>query len=407
MNGVLDGVRVLDLTQMVAGPLCTMLLGDLGADIVKVEPPDGDASRHIGINRPCGESDYFLSMNRNKRSIVLDLKSAKGVETLKALAAQSDILVENFRPGTMEKLGIGYDALREANPGLIYCGLSGFGISGPYRDRPALDPVIQAMSGVMQLTGTASSGPLKTGLLISDFVPPLFGVIGVLAALRARDASGQGQRVDVSMLDATVFSLVPREQYYFATGKTPERLGNAHYQMAPWNSYATSDGRHLMVVSHNEKYWLKLLAAIGHDELARDTRFSTNAERMRHREALDALLAAAFARDTLDNWTRRLTEGEVLFSPVRDFKDVFSDPVVRESMVQTVSHPAAGDIDLLRNPIKLAANPTSIRRAPPLLGQHTDQILSECGQTSDAAREDRTIASIPVPPLEVATYLEP
>ncbi|MFM0223709.1 CaiB/BaiF CoA transferase family protein [Paraburkholderia dipogonis] len=215
MNGVLDGIRVLDLTQMVAGPLCTLLLGDLGADVIKVEPPDGDASRQIGVNRECGESDYFLSLNRNKRSVVLDLKSAQGIETLKALASHSDIVVENFRPGTMEKLGIGYDVLSELNPGLIYCGMSGFGNDGPYRDRPALDPVIQAMSGVMQLTGTPESGPLKAGVLISDFVPPLFGTIGVMAALYARSSSGQGQRVDVSMLDATVFSMIPREGFYF------------------------------------------------------------------------------------------------------------------------------------------------------------------------------------------------
>ncbi len=401
MNGVLDGVRVLDLTQMVAGPLCTLLLGDLGADVVKVEPPEGETSRHIGINRPGGESDYFLSMNRNKRSIVLDLKTTRGIEVLKALAAQSDILVENFRPGTMEKLGIGYESLLETNSGLIYCGLTGFGTEGPYRDRPALDPVIQAMSGVMQLTGTATSGPLKMGLLMSDFVPPLFGVIGIMAALRARDASGLGQRVDVSMLDATVFSMVPREQYYFATGKTPERLGNAHYQLAPWNTYATSDERHLMVVSHNQKYWLNLLAATGQASLATDPRFCDNAARLRHRDALDALLAAAFAQDSLAHWTRRLTEHEVLFSPVRDLHEVFSDPVVRDSLVQTVTHPTAGEVPLLRSPIKLQRNPTRIRSAPPLLGQHTQEILAECGLADTTTAAGAVSPRVKVAPVEL------
>jgi CoA:oxalate CoA-transferase len=378
MKGVLDGVQVLDLTQMVAGPLCTLLLGDLGADVIKVEPLEGDAARHIGINRPGGESDYFLSMNRNKRSVVLDLKSARGVAMLKLLATRADVLVENFRPGTMEKLGIGYDALRQANPGLVYCGLSGFGSTGPYRDRPALDPVIQAMSGLMQLTGTATSGPLKTGVLLSDFVPPLFGTIGILAALRARDANGQGQRVEISMLDATVFAMVPREQYYFATGKTPVRLGNAHYQLAPWNTYATRDARHLMVVAHNDKYWRNLLAAIGRDDLASDQRFASNAARLDNREALDLVLADAFRSEVLDRWIARLGESDALFSVVRDLPEVFSDPALRETMIETVSHPTAGELSLLKAPLRMPANPPSIRRAPPSLGQHTDEVLAEC-----------------------------
>jgi crotonobetainyl-CoA:carnitine CoA-transferase CaiB-like acyl-CoA transferase len=379
---VLDGIRVLDLTQMVAGPLCTLLLGDMGADIVKVEPPDGDSARHIGRNRPGGESDYFLSMNRNKRGIVLDLKTPAGVEALRALAARADVLVENFRPGTMEKLGIGYESLRETNPRLIYCGLSGFGSTGAYRDRPALDPVIQAMSGLMQLTGTPDSGPLKTGVLLSDFVPPLFGAIGVLGALRARDQSGVGQRVEISMLDATVFSMAPREQYFFATGRTPARLGNAHYQLAPWNTYATSDGRHLMVVSHNDKYWRNLMGVLGRESLTTDPRFATNADRLANRDALDELIAASFVRHTLDHWTARLTQGDVLFSLVRDLPEVFADPEVRDAMVETVQHPTVGELPLLRTPIRMASTPVSIRRAPPLLGQHTDEVLAECGLPS-------------------------
>ncbi|VTU22519.1 Formyl-coenzyme A transferase [Variovorax sp. SRS16] len=377
MSAVLDGIRVLDLTQMVAGPLCTMLLGDLGAEVIKVEPPTGDTSRDIGVNRPGGESDYFLSLNRNKRSIVLDLKTANGIAMLKALALQCDIVVENFRPGTLDKLGIGYETLREGNPGLIYCALSGFGQDGPYRDRPALDPVIQAMSGLMQLNGTASSGPLKTGVLISDFVPPLFGTIGILSALYTRKTSGEGQRVDVSMLDATVFSMVPREGYYFSTGRTPERLGNAHYQIAPWNTYETSDHRHVMVVAHTAKYWKALLAATGRDALSDDPRFRTNADRLQNRALLDAELAAAFATGTLAAWTERLGASDALFSPVRDFEEVFADPAVRDAMVQTVTHPTAGEVPILRNPIRLSANPSTIRRAPPLLGQHTDEVLRE------------------------------
>lgn len=374
MKGVLEGVRVLDLTQMVAGPLCTLLLGDLGADVIKIEPPEGDASRQIGVNRACGESDYFLSLNRNKRSVVLDLKSAQGVAMLKALAAQSDIVVENFRPGTMEKLGIGYDVLSALNPGLIYCGMSGFGREGPYRDRPALDPVIQAMSGVMQLTGTAASGPLKTGVLISDFVPPLFGTIGVMAALYERVSSGKGQRVDVSMLDATVFSMIPREGFYFSTGQTPGRFGNAHYQISPWNSYRTSDERYIMIVAHTEKFWRVLAVALGRTDLPEDVRFKTNADRLRHRDALEIELGNAFATDTLANWESRLAQAGVLFAPVRSFEEVFADPMVREGIVQSVRHPSAGDVAVLKNPIKMSANTIDIRRPPPLLGEHTVEV---------------------------------
>lgn len=377
MNGVLEGIRVLDLTQMVAGPLCTLLLGDLGAEVIKVEPPDGDASRQIGVNRACGESDYFLSLNRNKRSIVLDLKTPAGIETLKAIAAGADIVVENFRPGTMEKLGIGFEVLAELNPRLICCSMTGFGPSGPYRDRPALDPVIQAMSGVMQLTGTQQSGPLKTGVLISDFVPPLFATIGVMAALYERQSSGKGQRVDVSMLDATVFSMLPREGFYFSTGETPGRHGNAHYQISPWNTYETQDERHIMVVAHTEKFWRALMAALGCPQLADDPRFAGNAQRLQNRDALELEIAQAFRSGTLAHWTGVLTQAGVLFSPVRDFDEVFSDPVVREGIVQTVDHPTAGAVPVLRSPIKMSRNGLDIRRPPPLLGQHTDEVLQE------------------------------
>ena len=377
MSGMLDGIRVLDLTQMVAGPLCTMLLGDMGADVIKVEPPGGDTSRELGRNRPGGESDYFLSLNRNKRSIVLDLKTEAGLATVRALAAQADVLVENFRPGTLEKLGIGYETLREGNERLIYCAMSGFGTSGPYRDRPALDPVIQAMSGLMQLTGTPESGPLKTGVLLSDFVPPLFGTIGVVGALYARMTSGKGQRVDVSMLDATIFSMVPREGFYFSTGAMPGRHGNAHYQISPWNTYETQDGRHIMVVAHTAKYWHALLGALDLAHLADEADFIDNAARLANRVRLETLLADAFRRDTLAGWTTRLTDAGVLFSPVRNFDEVFSDPVVRDSVVQTVSHPTEGEVPVLRNPMRLSGNPASIRSAPPLLGQHTEEILAE------------------------------
>jgi CoA:oxalate CoA-transferase len=237
----------------------------------------------------------------------------------------------------------------------------------------------------MQLTGTPASGPLKTGMLISDFVPPLFGTIGVLGALYARKDTGLGQRVDVSMLDATVFSMVPREGYYFSTGKTPGRLGNAHYQLSPWNTYGTADGRHVMVVAHTEKFWRALAQALGRPELVEDPRFLANADRLRNRDALDGELAAAFGAAPLQHWTAVLTEAGVIFAPVRDFEEVFGDPVVQE-MVQAVSHPTAGEVQVLRNPIRLSANPTSIRRAPPLLGEHTAEVVAGLTGESGTAR---------------------
>jgi CoA:oxalate CoA-transferase len=378
-RGVLDGIRVLDLTQMVSGPLCTLILGDLGADVIKIEPEAGDSARQLGLNRAGGESDYFLSMNRNKRSVVLDLKAPKDLETFFALAQSADVLVENFRPGTMARIGISYEKLKAINPGLVYCGLSGFGSTGEYRDRPALDPVIQAMSGIMHLTGTPSSGPLKTGVLLSDFVPPLFAVIGILGALRARDASGQGQEVEISMLDATVFSMVPREQYFYSTGTAPGRYGNAHYQIAPWNTYEARDGRNLLVVAHTEKYWRNLVTALDLTALLSDSRFASAADRLENRDALDALLAARFTVRDLDDWTRRLTACDALFAPVRDMPEVLSDPVIKESLVESIQHPSAGELSLLRTPIRMTANPPTIRRPPPLLGQHTNEVLAEYG----------------------------
>lgn len=377
MSGVLDGIRIIDLTQMVAGPLATLILGDMGAEVIKIEPPEGDSGRLIGRNRPGGESDYHLAMNRNKRSVVLDLKTADGVVMCKALAAGADIVIENFRPGTMEKLGLGYASLKESNPRLIYCAVSGFGSHGPYRDRPALDPVIQAMSGYMQLNGTPETGPLKSGALHADFTTPLFAVIGILGALRARETSGRGQAVEVSMMDATIFTMTPREQYYFATGTPPARTGNAHYQLAPYNAYATADGRHLMVIAHNDKYWRGLTQAIGRPDLLADARFVDGPARFANRDELDAILAQAFAGATLEEWLKRMAGADTLFAPVRDFEQVFSDPQVRETMVATVEHPVAGKIDMLRTPIRMEANPLTVRSRPPLLGEHTLEVLAE------------------------------
>jgi len=374
--GPLEGIRVLDFTQMMAGPLCAMLLGDLGADVIKIEPPEGDAIRRTGETFLGGETESFLSFNRNKRSVVIDLKAEAGQEAGRGLAAGADVVLENFRPGSAERLGVGYETLRALNPRLVYCSISGFGRAGADRARPALDPVIQAMSGIMQLTGSDETGPLRTGFPFSDLVTPLFATIGVLAALRVRERTGRGQRVDLSMLDATIFGMMPREAYFFATGRTPSRLGNEHYQIAPWNTYETADGRYMIVVAHTEKFWHALLTALDAPELGADPRFLSNADRVRNRTALNARLAAAFRTASLDEWTPRLTAAGVLFAPVRSLPEVFSDPRVRREMLVELDHPTAGRITVLANPLRFSETPATVRRCPPRLGEHTAEVLS-------------------------------
>lgn len=386
MTTALHGIKVVDFSQMMAGPLCAMLLGDYGADVIKVEPPQGDSIRKTGDVLVGGETEYFLSLNRNKRSIVLDLKTEGGLTHALELLEDADILVENFRPGTADKLGIGYERVRKLNPRLIYCAMSGFGKDGPNHNRPALDPVIQAMSGMMQLTGTEETGPLRTGFALSDYVTPMFALAGILVALHARHASGKGQRIDLSMLDATIFSMIPREGYYFATGKTPARLGNQHYQIAPYNTYETADGRQIFILAHNEKFWHSLVHALNDTTLATDTRFRSNEGRTEHREALNALLQRLFKQDTAATWSQRLSQAGVLFSLVRTLEEVFDDTQVQASMVSQVEHPAAGTVRLLSNPVKLSDNPADIRRYPPRLGEHTDEVLRELRAHRDKSR---------------------
>ncbi len=377
MAGALQGVRVLDFTQMMAGPLCPTLLGDFGADVIKVEPPQGDPMRHMGELRLGGESNFFLSVNRNKRSIVLDLKTETGRRTAKALAETADVVVENFRPGTAAGFGLSYEDVCQENPTVIYCSISGFPLDGPDRDRPALDPVMQAMSGLMSLTGDASSGPLCSGMPISDLVTPIFATVGVLAALYARAKTGLGQRIDLSMLDASVFALVPREGEFFVTNRENELLGNRRSQMVPYNAYRTSDGRSLMVIAHNDKFWQALLRGLELDDLIEDPRFSDNANRIANREIVEDLLSKRFLSADLSTWVARLTDADALFAPVRGLAEVFADPQIRKDMVAKIDHPAAGEISLLANPINLFATPAVVDRPPPTLGQHSDEILSQ------------------------------
>jgi len=379
MSKALEGIKVLDFTHMINGPFGTMLLADFGADVIKVEPPQGDAQRHTGETFLGEDTVYFLALNRNKRSVVLDLSTPEGQHIAREMAKRVDIVVENFRPGVAEKLGVGYEDLGPLNPRLIYCSTSAFGRSGADSFRRGMDPVVQAMSGIMQLTGDESTGPLKTGTPYCDVITPLFSTIGVLAAVQARHRTGRGQRIDLSMIDATIFSMIPRDAYYFATGETPGRIGNAHWQTVPYNTYRTADDRHIMVIAHTDKFWRTLASAVGAVDMLEDTRLETKAGRLAHREIVDAGLSQAFAKQPLEYWNVKLMEAETMFSPVLNFKEVFENERVIRDLVVELDHPTAGKFKVVSNPIRLSETPPTISRPPPTIGQHTDEVLREFG----------------------------
>jgi crotonobetainyl-CoA:carnitine CoA-transferase CaiB-like acyl-CoA transferase len=388
MTGPLAGVRVLDLTRVLAGPVASMMLGDMGADVIKVEDPDGgDLYRVSGYLRQGGESVNFLTANRNKRSICVDLTTERGRDIVLRIADTCDVLVENYRPGTAERLGIGPDAIAARNPALIYCSISGFGPSGPYRDLPAVDPIIQAMSGAMALTGEADGPPVRLGSAVGDLYGAHMAVQGILLALLARHGSGMGQRVEMSLLDAAVFGLMPREGEYFATGEVFPRMGHAHPQFVPFQAFEAKDGWIYLAVFHDALFE-KLCRQIERPDLVMDGRFTTGPGRVEHRETLVAELAAVFARESVANWVEQLGGAGVPCAPINEMDAVFADPqVVHNGMVVTVEHPTAGPVRTLANPVRLSATPASVRLPPPLLGQHTREILGELGLSTDDVSE--------------------
>ncbi|MEP9399677.1 CoA transferase [Mesorhizobium sp. KR2-14] len=371
----LKGLKVLDFTQMMTGPMGTMLLADAGADVIKVEQPSGDPFRKSGETTLNGTGAFFLGVNRNKRGIVLDLKTSEGLATAKALAAEADVFVENFRPGFTEKLGLGYEELKKVNPRLIYCSITGFGQTGPDRNRPALDMVIQAMSGLMQITGSKESGPLRTGFPFSDLVTALLSTIGILTALEARHKTGEGQRIDLSMMDASIFSLVPRDVYFDATGHTPDRLGNEHWDIVPNNTYATKDGREVMIITINDKFWQILCDAIGAPSMKTDPETATKGARLKNRDLVNRRLSEIFATRTLAEWDPILLAAGAIYGPVKTWPEVFGDPKVQADLIRTIDSPSAGQFRVINNPLNFSATPTEISLAPPSLGEHNDAII--------------------------------
>lgn len=377
MSQALDGLRVLDLSRVLAGPYTTMVLADLGADVVKIElPGTGDDARAFPPHVD-GESVYFMSLNRNKRSMALDLKNPSGHELFLELVQQADVLVENFRPGAMARLGLAYDDLAPVNPRLIYAALSGFGQTGPYSSRPAYDSVLQAMGGIMSITGPEGGPPTRVGTSIADITAGLFGTIGILAALAKRHETGVGQMVDVAMLDCQVAILENAIARYAATGVAPGPIGNRHPSVFPFEPFDTADGQ-IMVAAGNDALWARLCAVIDCQDLADDPRFATNPLRHENYDAMRAALAEAFPKRTTAEWQRLLDEAGIPNGPINSVADVVNDPQVQSrEMIQTVDHPTAGETLLPGIPIKLGTTPGAIRRPAPMLGEHTAEIVAE------------------------------
>lgn len=376
MAGALDHLLVLDLTSHLSGPYCAMLLADHGAEVIKIEPPKGDSARGMPpfIN---GESAPFMTWNRNKRSVVMDLKQAADKEALLGLIDRADILVENFRPGVLDRLGFGWPALHQRNKRLILASISGFGQTGPYRARGGFDLVTQAMSGLMSTNGPADGPPHRLPIAISDVTAGMFLAFGVLAAVEARHRTGEGQHVETSLLEAATSLAVYESAHYFATGTRPERIGQAHRGSSPYQCFQTADG-YITVGASQQKFFAQLCELVGTPELVADPRFASIAERVKNNDALVALLAKPLLTQPSAHWLAAMETIGLPAGPVLYYDEVFTDPQIlaREMVVET-NHPVTGPFHTLGVTVKLSATPGSIRRAAPRLGEHTNEVLNE------------------------------
>jgi crotonobetainyl-CoA:carnitine CoA-transferase CaiB-like acyl-CoA transferase len=378
-GGPLEGLLVADLTRALAGPYCTMMLADLGARVIKVETPDGgDDTRGWGPPFLEGESAYFMSINRNKESLTLNLKDGRGRDVLWRLLGRADVLVENFRPGTIDRLGFGYATVHARLPRLVYCSISGFGQTGPYRERPAYDLIVQGMGGLMAITGEPDGAPMRVGVAVADICAGMFAAYGVLAALRARDRTGHGQWVDAAMLDGQVAWMTYMAANYFATGQNPPRVGSAHTNLVPYQPFPTKDG-FITVAVGSEGMWQRFCGALD-VPLAGDPRFATNAARVEHRRELLDTLIPVFRSRTAAEWLDRLGAAGVPAGPISRISDVMTDPqVLHREMVVALDHPRAGRVRVNGVPLKFSETPGAVRTPPPVLGQHTAAILAELG----------------------------
>lgn len=383
-RGPLQGCRVIELAHIMAGPVCGLMLADMGADVIKVEKPSGDDTRRMVPPTVNGESAAFMMMNRNKRGIALDLKTDGGREALQRLLKDADVVIENFRPGTMEKLGLGYDRLSLENPGLIYVSISGFGRSGPFADRGGFDLVAQGYSGLMSITGEGPGRPpCKVGPPVSDITAGILAAMGVSAAYAHKLRTGVGQKVDTSLFEAAITQTYWQSAIAFATAQSPGPMGSAHPLNAPYQAFSTKDGW-INVGAANQANWEKLIVLIGAEHLGSDPRFTTNADRIEHRCALEALLNDLFLAKTTDQWLDIFDAGGLPAGPVLSITEMHEHPqTVARDMVPTLDHPVAGPIQTIGLPVKFSETPGGVTRPAPTLSQHTEEILVEIGLSCD------------------------
>jgi crotonobetainyl-CoA:carnitine CoA-transferase CaiB-like acyl-CoA transferase len=385
---LLDGIVVLDATQVMAGPYCAMLLADMGARVIKVEPPAGDSTRSMAGARG-SDSPPFNAVNRGKLGIVLDLQDEKGRDVFKRLARTADIVIENYRPGVMGRLGLDYASLRADNPRLIYASISGHGQTGPWAGKGGFDLIAQGLSGLMSVTGTADGTPVKTGVPLTDLGAGLFAVIGILAALNHRAKSGEGQQVDTSLVDAGLALSVWEVTDYFASGQVPGPLGSAHRMTAPYQAFKCADG-YVTIGAANDRNFTKLARILGHPEWITDARFAADHQRVAHRSELAALIEGETIQEPMDRWLTELEQAGVPCGPILDYEDALTTPqAMAREMTVDVEHPTLGKLRTLGTPIKMSATPLNPKRRAPMLGEHTDDVLAAAGYSSDEIEQLR------------------
>ena len=384
MKGSLDGIRILDVSRVLAGPFCSMILGDLGAEVIKIEHyASGDETRGWGPPFVNGESAYYLCANRNKQSMTLNLKSEEGKEIFVKLASTSDVVIQNFKSGTLEKMGLGYSQLKDNNPGLILASITGFGSTGPYKDLPGYDYIIQAMSGLMSITGEPDGGPVKVGVAIADVLTGLYTCIGILGALQHRNQSGEGQEIDISLMDCQISSLINVASNYLCSGVIPKRMGNRHPNISPYQVFKTMEGELVIAVGNDEQF-KRFTAVLGWPELADMEDFIHNEQRLQNNDKLVAICEELLSKKPKIEWKEQLDAAGVPNGPINTIAEMFEDPQIKaREMVVEMEHPLIENLKLTGSPLKLSKTPVTMRHHPPLLGEHTELLLERIGYNTE------------------------
>lgn len=384
MRGALDGIRIIDVSRVLAGPFCSMILGDLGAEVIKIEHHEtGDETRGWGPPFANGESAYYLCANRNKRSLTLNLKSKQGKEIFHRLVSSGDIVVQNFKTGTLEKLDLGYQQLKATNPQLIMASITGFGLTGPYKGLPGYDYIIQALSGLMSITGEADGGPMKVGIAIADVLAGLYTCIGILTALHHREKTGEGQEIDISLMDCQVSSLVNVAGNFLCSGINPKRIGNRHPNIVPYQVFVAKDGEFVVAVG-NDSQFRRFTAVLGKPELAEMEKFTHNDGRLRNQSELIPVIKELMKEKTKKEWKNLLDSAGIPNGPINTIAEMFEDPQIKErNMLVKMEHPKVENLKLVGSPLKLSGTPVTMRYPPPLFGEHTESILSGLGYSSE------------------------